>query len=800
MIGQLLDRRYRITEVLGSAEFGQLYLAKDTRRPGHPECFVKHLRPATNDPKVLENTRRLFDKEAEMLEKLGQHDQIPQLFAYFEENHEFYLVEEFVPGHSLASEILPGKPLSETQVTNLLKEVLEILVFVHGHGVIHRDIKPSNLIRRHPDGKLVLIDFGAVKEIGSQMAQGPMPPTVRVGTLEYMPIEQFQYNPQYNSDLYALGTIAIQALTGLPVYDLPKLRDAKNPTKGEIFWRHLAVVTPELADILDKMVRHDYKTRYQSAGEVIADLIKSGDRSGIRLPKLTIYREEVERRVTHRGEISVVGRGILDALRTSLELQAEEAVAIEEEVLKPYEEYKQKVQHYERALAEALNEENPLSQETRDELKRLQQILGLKDEEVAKIEEKVSSNAILLKLPNPVPQAVAKQWSRYLPELSQILSQIKSANLGIGIAAGIGAIALIYGIFQLPGMLVRRQQQSQQIAAIAAFYKDRNYEECLQQAAKIPNNSSPSDEVQNLLKQCEAGINWKNIEVKTLTGHSDAVGIVAFSPDGKTLASGSKDKTVKFWDVAERKVLRSFDGDGGVVWALAFSPDSRRFATGSLFGRIMLWNPATGELMQTLDYEAAVWSVAFSPSGRTIASAYEDKNIRIWNVETGRRVQRLSEHSDYVYSVAISGDGKTLVSSSKDGTVKIWDVGTGTLINTLDGHSSEVRSVAISPDGKTVVSGAYDKTVKIWNAETGELIRTLEGHAGEIVSVAISPDGKAIASGSRDGTVKLWNLSTGELINTLSGHSDEVYTVAFSPNGKILASAGKDNTIKLWRR
>lgn len=800
MIGQLLDRRYRITEVLGTAEFGQLYLAKDTRRPGHPECFVKHLRPATNDPKVLENARRLFDKEAEMLEKLGQHDQIPQLFAYFEENHEFYLVEEFIPGHSLANEILPGKPLPESQVVNILKEVLEILVFVHGHGVIHRDIKPSNLIRRHPDGKLVLIDFGAVKEIGSQMNQGPMPPTVRVGTLEYMPIEQFQYNPQFNSDIYALGTIAIQALTGLPVYDLPKLRDAKNPTKGEIYWRHLAVVTPELADILDKMVRHDYRMRYQSAEEVIADLIKSGDRSKIHLPKLTIYREEVERRVSHRGEISVVGRNILDALRTSLELQAEEAQAIEEEVLKPYEEYKQKIQRYERALVEALNEENPLSVETRDELKRLQQILGLKDEEVAKIEERVGANTILLKLPHPVPQAVAKQWSRYLPEISQVFKQIPPAKFGVGMAIGIGAIALTYGTFQLPGMLIRRQQQLQQFAMLDALYKDRNYEQCLQQATQILNNSNPSQEIQNLVKQCEAGINWKNIEVKTLTGHSDAVGIVAFSPDGKTLASGSKDKTVKFWNVAEGKVIRSFDGDGGVIWAIAFSPDSRRFATGSSFGRIMLWNPATGELMQILDYEAAIWAVTFSPNSRNLASAYEDKTIRIWNVETGKQVQQLSEHSDYVYSVAISSNGKTLVSGSKDGTVKIWNMGTGTLIHNLRGHSSEVRSVAISPDGKRVVSGGYDNMVKIWNTETGELIRTLQGHKGEIVSVAISPDGKIIASGSRDGTIKLWNLNTGELINTLSGHSDEVYSVAFSPNGKMLASAGKDNMIKLWRR
>jgi serine/threonine protein kinase len=143
MVSQLLDGRYQIIEVIETGEFGQTYLAKDIRRPGEPQCFVKHLRPGTTEPKLINTTRRLFQKEAEVLEKLGQHDQIPQLFAYFEENEEFFLVESFVAGHSLSTEIVPGKPLTEEKTIALLKELLEILVFVHGQGVIHRDIKPG---------------------------------------------------------------------------------------------------------------------------------------------------------------------------------------------------------------------------------------------------------------------------------------------------------------------------------------------------------------------------------------------------------------------------------------------------------------------------------------------------------------------------------------------------------------------------------------------------------------------------------------------------------------------------------
>lgn len=192
MIGQLLDGRYQIDQVLGGGSFGQTFLAKDIKRPGYPRCVVKQLRYISNNPQALQIARRLFKTEAEILEKLGQHDQIPTLLADLEENQEFYLVQQFILGHTLTEEILPGQPWSENLVISLLKEVLEILVFVHGQGVIHRDIKPANVMRRDLDGKLVLIDFGAVKELNTQMQQGQLIPTVAIGTPGYMPIEQMQ--------------------------------------------------------------------------------------------------------------------------------------------------------------------------------------------------------------------------------------------------------------------------------------------------------------------------------------------------------------------------------------------------------------------------------------------------------------------------------------------------------------------------------------------------------------------------------------------------------------------------------
>ncbi len=265
MIGKLLDHRYQVIRVLAMGGFGQTYIAQDTRRPGNPICVVKHLKPGT-DPRVFDTAKRLFNSEAETLEKLGNHDQIPRLLAYFDENQEFYLVQEYIEGHTLAEELTPGKRWSESQVIQLLQEVLEILEFVHSQGVIHRDIKPDNIIRRASDNKLVLVDFGAVKQLRTQMVTvgGQASATVVIGTPGYMPTEQGQGKPRPNSDIYSLGIIAIQALTGL----LPTALQ-EDPETGEIIWQQLINVNYRLAAVLTKMVRYHFKDRYQNATEAL---------------------------------------------------------------------------------------------------------------------------------------------------------------------------------------------------------------------------------------------------------------------------------------------------------------------------------------------------------------------------------------------------------------------------------------------------------------------------------------------------------------------------------------------------
>lgn len=269
MQGTLLNGRYKIIRILGAGGFGQTYLAEDLRRPEISPCVIKQFKPASQDAKFLKIARRLFDTEVETLERLGQHEQIPSFYGSFEEDQEFYLVQEFIEGQSLSDEIAEHHHLSEPQVIRMLRDVLPILEFVHDKHVIHRDIKPENLIRRRRDNKFVLIDFGAVKEIRTQILDndGQTRLTVGIGTEGYTPSEQLGGKPRYCSDIYALGITAIQALTGLQPYQLQE-----DLTTGELIWREHASTSIGLSLILDRMIRFHFGNRYQSATDVIKAL------------------------------------------------------------------------------------------------------------------------------------------------------------------------------------------------------------------------------------------------------------------------------------------------------------------------------------------------------------------------------------------------------------------------------------------------------------------------------------------------------------------------------------------------
>lgn len=270
--GQQLGGRYAILSQLGQGGFGATFLAEDRHLPADSSCVVKQLKPQGNDPFTLQTARRLFKTEAQTLHLLGTHSQIPQLYAYFEEGQEFYLVQEYIEGHNLSEELAshagqPPQRKDEDSTIALLQEILEILVFVHSHNVIHRDVNPNNIIRRQEDGKLVLIDFGTVKQITTQVISGENNYTVAIGTPGYLPSEQANGYPKLSSDVYGVGMIGIYALTGCLPHQLPK-----DETTGEVTWQDLVSVRPEFAKVLDKMVCYDFRERYEDAQEALEAL------------------------------------------------------------------------------------------------------------------------------------------------------------------------------------------------------------------------------------------------------------------------------------------------------------------------------------------------------------------------------------------------------------------------------------------------------------------------------------------------------------------------------------------------
>jgi WD40 repeat protein len=300
-----------------------------------------------------------------------------------------------------------------------------------------------------------------------------------------------------------------------------------------------------------------------------------------------------------------------------------------------------------------------------------------------------------------------------------------------------------------------------------------------------------------------------NVELVSQLGHSSDVLSAAFSPDSRTIVSGSSDTTVKVWDVASGRELRTLVGHGynrlgdGKVFAVAFSPDGRTVASASGDWTVKLWEAATGRELHTLkEHREAVLAVAFSPDGRIIATGGADKTVKLWDVADGRELRTLSGHDNSVAAVAFSPGGRAIASASSDKTLKLWDVASGNEVRKLVGHASAVSAIAFSRDGREIVSGSVDSTLKVWDVQTGRELRTVRAHDDAVSAVSWSPDGKVLVSSSGE-SLKMWNAANGQEIRSFGRAAQSVSSLAFAPEGNGLlaaykAFAGGGGFLKLW--
>ncbi|MEA5562217.1 serine/threonine-protein kinase [Planktothrix agardhii] len=644
----LLRERYRAVKVIGHGGFGKTFLAVDEDKPSRPACVIKQFHPQMqgNSQKAIE----LFHREAERLDELGKHPQIPELLAHFEQENHQYLVQEFINGPNLEAEILDHGIFNEAQIRQVLDDLLPVLQFIHHHRVIHRDIKPANIILREgslsaqlplvrpdflqqlrgesspqntpagsqPQGQLVLVDFGAAKVVTD--TEVPIMGTV-IGSPEYVAPEQTRGQAIYSSDIYSLGVTCIYLMTQISPFDLYDIHEDR------WIWRDYLkqnYVSSELGKILDKMLAVLPSQRYDSALKVLKDLHPSG------IPVAIARHLQTPSPPTPP----------LQTVRTPAPSPSQTLPPRTTQQLTPAQQ--QRVQ--------------PLQAPS---WKCVHTLSGHR-------------NAITGVAFSPDSQTLASGSQDQTIEIWRLDSGKRWYTL-VGHSNWITTIAFSPDSKTLASGSRDQTIEIWDMTKGKRWYTLTGHQDGVEAVAFSPNGQFLASGSRD--KSIEIWNMNKGKRGFTLTGHQDRVYSVAFSLDSQKLASGSRDQTVKIWDLNTAKEVQSLTGHGDWVRSVAFSLNGQLLASASKNGMIRIWQKQQEKwgLLRTLRADdQEIFNIIFSPDNRFLVSGGGQGIIDIWDVQKGILLETIKAHESDVFTLAFSGDGQWLATGSYDRTVKLW--------------------------------------------------------------------------------------------------------------------------------
>ena len=643
-LGNLLGGRFRVVQTLADDTYGQTYLVEDTIATAMPRWIAKSFCIINKTNLQLDWARSLFRNEVPKLQQLSDRSSdFPKITTYFEQEEEFYIVEEAIDGIRLSDEIATGKLYSEFEVIHFLQQMLANLHIAHSSNMVHGDINPRNLIRRQDNRDVdhfVLTNFAVLKGIYATAARNG----VILGTPSYMPFEQALGHFTPSCDIYALGLTAIQLLTGLHPSQLVRRADL-----NLLNWQMGSSVRPELAIVLNRMVKHHPEDRYQTAQEVLYDLDNlpsSQDVNNLQLPTFSIGQN------TQRWAIALVCLGGISWGAVNFHQYLPSLSSLPKIALPTF-----------------TTNPSPLISETASPVAATYQLrLNLTGH--------TGWVRAVSFFPNGFSFA-SGSYDRTL-RLWNVRDNQSFGTLSnhLGSISGINAIAVHPNGNTFATGCIDRSIKLWNFRSGEPIRNIEGHDGQVYSVAYSPDGktliSSSADKTIKLW-------NWRRGELlKTFEGHQDKVVSVAFHPNGKTIASASFDKTIKIWDVNTGREILSITGHTAPVNAIAFSPDGKLLVSGSQDQTVKIWDVNTGKVVKTLSgHTGGVLAVAFNRDGTAIASGGADKTIRLWNVETGKMTQILSNHEAPILSLSFSPKDSTLVSGSADRSVKVWQLSEG---------------------------------------------------------------------------------------------------------------------------